>query len=221
MHELPSTGVVVKDTPLPNSEGQLSPAYATRLFFASFEHSQGFPQLQRNFFRLMHNLHPAWQITDATKEDIRAMVTPKISKHLEHSEDENPGNTEKVVFHPYIAYPDRIANEISSRLNDIQEDFNYEGEFMPTDSLIFSIRKEIGKQDDLHTIGRGGRPRRNVDPSNPKNDPRFSYFKYYVIDGNSTEIPEFDEIYGLVRQRHQEDVKQREERKAELAKMGF
>lgn len=221
MHELPSNGTFIKDGQhaQPEAEGQLSPAYAARIFFKSFEHSQGDPQLQRSFFNLIHNLHREFKMTDDTKAQVLEIAKPRIEKHLQHADD--PQNPEKVVFHPQLYVINNVELEMISRLEEMQHAFNYPGEVLPTDSLVFSTGKGIKKQDELHTATPGGRPRRNVDLSDPKNDPQFSYYSYYVIGKNSTGIHEFDEIYELLRQRHQEDLRQAEKRKAELAKMGF
>ena len=66
-------------------KGQLTPEYAARLIFWSYNLSQGNPGLQREIFEYLHGVHPEWQITNEMKQPIFDKSFEIANKYLNKS----------------------------------------------------------------------------------------------------------------------------------------
>ncbi len=167
---------------------------ARKLFFLSFEHSQGNTALQKLIFDYLHHLHPDWTIDEPLKADLTSIVTqpiiryalPQPGKALWHSTDAE------------VAALDQggMLNEIKEQMHTMQHSFNRTPGDPP--QMLNMAATIINR--DLSYLGRG-RPR-SPQPSgkrlSPKADPYFSYFVYYGLDGHSTGVAEYDRMYGDV-----------------------
>lgn len=186
------------------TEFSSSAQHLARIFFASFEHSQGLPELQRLIFQYIHSVNSQLRMTDQIRAKIFTMVSPRIEKYLEHTPD-SPNITDNTsVYHPNITNKlrtyskDIIITETVLRLNEMYVLLTFDPSRQLDTSIIGIVKGMISREFKfLHE--QGGRVRKNIDPNTLKGDPWFSYLCHYALNEQKTRIPEFDQMYSDVK----------------------
>lgn len=167
-------------------ESSLTPEYAAQLLISSFGHSQGSYDLQGGFFEVFHSLRPHWHISPEDVATITALTLLETVKHIKsanHAQDINTPilyelNLMIPAFQSALGKPDDPKPEIPN-------------EYKYRQALIERITRDILDRDHKFLIDDGGRPRSH----GYTEDPYFSYFRNYVILGQSTGLSEFDQMY--------------------------
>lgn len=173
-----------------NPSDNLTLQRATKLFIASFEHSQGDGFLQPSLFRYIKSKHIDWHISDEFRKEIEQKVTAPINNIVKPAParllaDPVPPGERK---HPF-ATKSSVRQSIQSELVEMQDAFESRREksLLSKKLLVQDIALSMATQETKILITGGGRTFGN--------DPNFSYLYYYAIEGNKTGIQEFDELY--------------------------
>jgi len=172
----------------------LSLNHARKLFFLSFEHSQGNTSLQKMIFDYLHHLHPNWTIDADFKAELSNAVTqpiinyalPQPGKRLLHSADAEVAALDK----------GGMLNEVKEQLHTMQHSFNRTPGDPP--QLLHIAATIINR--DLNYLEKS-RPRSTHSSKHrlmPKADPWLSYFVYHGLDGHPTGAIEYDRMYNDV-----------------------
>lgn len=175
-------------------------AYLTNVFFNTFYFSQGFPQLQREITGAIHTNHPEWQISVEAATQILNAVTSRIHGFLTHAENAPHQRENSTVVHPDLGEK-KIEVETTDRFTEFKGILN--GDYdtrSPRYGSIPAIAKAMIQQDFAFLSRENGRTRKNIPTKSPQTDPWLSHMCYYVLEGNSTGIVEFDEVFAAVRE---------------------
>ena len=182
----------------PENAEQLTPKYASLVFFNSFRHSQGTPlPLQRDIFTYLHITNPTWKITPEDKPKILEISQKMIFSYLYGEEDVRKDG---VILHNNYALTKGMVNTtIVNQLDEMQEQFNDQEKSDPEKKreLIQKISNSIIGKDWVFL--QRGRERSPPDSKKPFMDPWLSFIVHFGLNKNSTEIPELDEMYKDIR----------------------
>jgi hypothetical protein len=181
----------------PENAEKLTPEYASLVFFNSFRHSQGIPIIQRDIFSYVHIIRPKWKISPEDKPKILEISQNMILSFLYGEEDKRK---EGVILHDSYPPKNIAIVEIINRLGDMEDKFNDKEKPTPEKKreLIQKISESITSQD-LDFLNRENGRERNPDSKKPLMDPWLSFIVHFGLNKNSTEVPEFDEMYRDIR----------------------
>lgn len=184
----------------PENVEKLTPRYASLVFFNSFRHSQGVPTMQRNIFNYVHIIRPKWEITLEDKPKILEVSQNMILSFLYGTH----GRKEGVSLHVSSkgTHKDRVNIEIAHELAEMEEQFNYYNEKSDPEKKRELIKKiaDVIIDKDLEFLSK--EQGRNKIPHNsrkPFMDSWLSYIVHFGLNGNSTGVPELDEMYKDIR----------------------
>lgn len=189
--------VEVKLSRNPENAEKLTPEYASRVFFNSFRHSQGIPNIQKSIFRYLHIIRPTWKITLEDKPKILEISQNMILSFLYGTD----GRKEGVTLHDGYPNKDRVNTEIVHELAEMEEQFNYEAKSDPEkkSGLIQELADDITNQD-LYFLNRENGRERNPPSKKPSMDPWLSFIIHFGLNKNSTGVQELDEMYKDIRE---------------------
>ncbi|MBI5045217.1 MAG: cytidylate kinase family protein [Candidatus Levybacteria bacterium] len=162
----------------------LSPEHALDIFYASFKFSQGGPALQKDMLQYIANEHPEWRMGDDEYQQIFDAFLQKATAYLAHTAQNNA----KKVIHP--DFSDSIETETKERLDEFRNILN--SPRVPVS--LHEIMKTIIEKDfrflaDAKSGEAVGRPRTD-------NGTTFlSHICHYVMKGEATGSPEFDQMF--------------------------
>lgn len=164
-------------------------AYLMRVLFESFRHGQGSLEVQLQMFRNVASKHADWHLIDEQKSLLEKSFSVRMTKFFQPKE--NPRLHRKV--RGYIATVEEVIEQLQIRFN---EDRN---------STVFNINTFAGHlvgRDHFFTVQNKRRPRKSkkINERNPILDPYLSYVCYFGIEGNTTGIAEFDDLYSEVKE---------------------
>jgi len=188
---------------------ELTPVKAWQLFFHSYFFSQGESELQYDLFSWLHYNYPRWKITPQVAGYLREMAEKHMSRFV-HSEG---------VHSQRNLIPKNIENDPPNMINRMTNTFNQRAE-APEQAeeknkmLVDSIALEVLAMDHRYLIKKGGRSRgpNSVPQSeikNPAKDPFLSHFCYYIIEGQSSPMEEYDSLWRECRKLMKEKAKKK------------
>lgn len=193
-----STEVALSRNPENIERQRLTPQYASLILVHSYRHSQGAPPIQRLIFSYLHFIRPEWKISigdkpkaiDLSKEMIFSFLYGKGNKRKER----------RVTLHENRPNIYVTINDIRNQLDIMQTEFNNQENLEPENKkkLVEEIAKEITFRDLKFLERKNGR-KRNPDSKKPLMDPWLSHLVHFGLNGNSTRVPEFDEMYEDIR----------------------
>jgi hypothetical protein len=169
----------------------------TRLFIASYEHSQGNQPLQSLIFGYFHTLHPDYRIDDATKDTV-SLRCRQIVDHLILTSDDQPRSR----------FPHKAVDDDGILVN-VDKEFNIFCTILNgrpatnTRRMVKLITAYMIQRDHIYLSmddGRVARSNRGDEPYHRLRDPFFSYICHYALLGRSTGIWEMDHLYRAVNQ---------------------
>ena len=183
------------------------------LLFFSFKYSQGsfMSGFQNLIFEYLRELHPDWRFNKDQQAAVKQLLGEKVNKyfHMEEGKtlpdkkvtryhtahqygyDYNQ-NPEKPIDDKLIAVNvDTVANSFFSRTTDDHEPW------YPHEELVKILTSGAIQRDHTFLVRVGGRPRSGR--QNPHAHERFqSQTIHYAIEGNSTSIPEYDQMFSEI-----------------------
>lgn len=190
---------VVQEAPTFLEATDLSAVYAARLLFISFRFSQGQLNIQRDIFHYLSEIRPSWRITNDFRREIKAAVEGPIRKFLGHDVDEKTDINIPINHTGDIVFP-AIEEQINKQLQKMQRAFNKPSrQSLPIPKSIPRITRGIIEIDHMYFASfPNGRERRLKDVSmhNSYSDPYLSHFCYFGLEGHSTGMSEYDQMFG-------------------------
>jgi hypothetical protein len=171
---------------------ELAPEYAGRILFNSFRFSQGDPVLQHQIFAYLHEIRPNWRI-DVPQEEALKATAKKLHEHV--AVGARPAG-ERAILHTMIESTD-FGSELDSAISWLKKTFSGEpiGHY---NGIRFIVDKIITRDANYLLYTDGGRPRTFHRPDLEKSemgDPWLSHAIYYGIEGHTTGIPEYDQMF--------------------------
>lgn len=162
-------------------QNQLTPEHASNIFVASFRHSQGLPDIQKNIFSYLHSIRPDWKITPEDKPEILNTSKEKVQAFLFGKENKARENT------THSKYPTKevAKRDIEDQFEEMEEQLNNqeEADQDKKEKLIQKIANGIIDRDS-YFLDKGR---------------KISYIVHYGLNEHSTGIPEINEMYKEVR----------------------
>lgn len=180
----------------------LTPEYAARILFRSYEHSQGNAALQGLLFEYLHLIRPKWQINDREEEIVKSLVKPRIMSYLspEHAVHKDLLKPRSQENSDVGELEEKVMNSLSQELGSMRRILSSEEDlFIPDRPILIRKIAQGVIEGDLRFL-KIGRQRFGLDPKTPKVDPYFSFLVHYALQGNPTGIKEFDQMYKDIRQ---------------------
>ncbi len=171
---------------------------AEDLIFWSFYFSQGDPELQRDLFRYIHFSQPKWDAQELNRVELTEKLNGRIERFFNLNQVDNP------ALHPVVKGDDVIKNNIESEVSDfylfvrnIDSDALYS--FTTKEKVIDMLSAKIAKRDERFKrkwiIQQKRKRTLPDDKSNPMRDRDLSQLCYYGLEGNTTRIGEFDQMF--------------------------
>lgn len=182
----------------PEHAEKLTPQYASLLLFHSFRHSQGVEEIQRDIFSYIHIIRPEWRITPEDKPGIFAG-----SKEMIHAFLYGSGHGRKQGMALHDSYPiqdiETVNIAIADALDHMEDRFDDKKSKPKKKRELIQIMSDSIINTDLHwLLEEDGRERSPVSEK-PKMDPWLSFIVHFGLNGNSTGVPELDEMYRDIR----------------------
>ena len=190
-------------------QDELTAEYAAKLLFHSFRFSQGSPGTQRLLFQFIHELHPDWRINVDMNEAVLARANNLVNNYM----FKKGGSNRRSVHALKTGFQDGQNKNISK--SDTRESIqdmltimadNLES-YIPKDEdnipkLAHAIMLDIAESDGDYLL-RDSNRRPHVlasdgNKKSPFTDPWFSFICFYALEGNTTGISEFDELFAEI-----------------------
>lgn len=182
-------------------EGEaLSAQRGANLLFFSFRFSQGYPYLHGEIFQYLHITHPGWRIANTLKKEVFTTVMGRIHNFVSHSQPEEDAHQSQTrILHPHTNTNNITrAIELGKQLHKMQNVLNSD-HFRQKEDLVPSLTIDMIERDYLFLAQNKGRPRSDPDASKPSQDPWLSQVCYYGLEGNTTGIPEYDQMFSDIK----------------------
>ena len=164
-----------------STQEELTPEKARSIVHWSFFFSQGDLDSQINILRFVQELHPNWDLSNALSpeavENLKKPITKTITNPNLHRE-----------------LKEVETNGLSGTSDKIREGLKAEPQ-PSKDTLLRQITEGLIKHDWEYLCHVNGRPRKTEgDPKNFFQDPYLSQTCYFALEGNSTPVPEYDQM---------------------------
>lgn len=171
---------------------------AEKLLFLSYRFSQGGAYLQSYLFRWLHLANPGWKIDAEMQEHTANQFGDHIKKFLGKGSYEHETSPR---FHSAIDTSE-VQSSAQGELIDMRDFFNGsrtgdEGIPLKTkEELITAIARAVISKDSIYLDKVEGRPRSHEgERMSAATDPFLSHFVYYGLQGHSTGMKEYDELF--------------------------
>ncbi|OGE15838.1 hypothetical protein A3F00_03335 [Candidatus Daviesbacteria bacterium RIFCSPHIGHO2_12_FULL_37_11] len=170
------------------TEKALTSEYAAQLLYHSFRFSQGDFRMQRSLFSYIHELHPFWRIYSEQEEIIKNMLIKPFSMHTAGFRHIRVG----------IADLNRqLSGELKYFVDTLNENPNQDQYIYPYENA--AMAREFILRDYKFLCDIWGRTRLHPNPEVFTEDPFASFFRYYILEEQTTGLEEFDQMFSDIR----------------------
>lgn len=211
--------VVQQDIQRPKPEASPQPEvspnvrHLSKLFYRSFDFSQGSKYLQKHMFEYIHRTHPGLTMSDDELVQVKKKVHESIMERFFLGKTAGTG---KMIDQSHSDSVDlkSMKQEIDVNLDIMNQIFNgtYPESFGSDAELLEKITHQIISQDNKFLSRNNGRTRstHSSGTGNERNNPFMSYLHYYSGELRRIEVPEFTELFQSVRQEFMRKVADKE-----------
>jgi hypothetical protein len=155
----------------------LAPEYTSDIVVATFRHSQGAANFQKDIFDYIHLIRPHWRIPQEDIASITGQMLPEIVGHVKSA---NHMPTEQ----PILLELNRVVGEFKASLNRSTPPLEKQ-------VIVERLVEYTLLRDHYFLSSTKARPR----GTGYTTDQFASFFRDFVLGSQSTGFPELDEMY--------------------------